>query len=101
MKVKDASELRGIEANRPPEPKKAEVRTTSAKSDKVSTEASAQVAAAASASRQQVDADRAVRLEEIKAAVARGAFQPDPNRIAQRILDDAELTAKIQALMKR
>ncbi len=101
MKVKDASELRSVDANRPPEPKKAPARTSSAKSDKVSTEASAQVAAAASASRQQVDADRAVRLEEIKAAVSRGAFQPDPARIAQRILDDAELTAKIQALLKR
>lgn len=102
MKVKDASELRGIEATRPQEPKKAEARTTSAgKSDKVSTEVKAQVAAAADASRQQVGNDRAVRLEEIKAAVEKGAFQPDPSRIAQRILDDAELTAKIQALMKR
>jgi negative regulator of flagellin synthesis FlgM len=102
MKVKDASELRGIEANRPPEPKKkTESTTSSAASDKVSNEVKAQVAAAADASRQQVGNDRAVRLEEIKAAVSRGAFQPDPNRIAQRILDDAELTAKIQALLKR
>jgi negative regulator of flagellin synthesis FlgM len=102
MKVKDASELRGIEANRPSEPKKAEVRSSSAaKSDKVSTEARAQVAAAADAARQQVGNDRTVRLEAIEAAVRQGAFKPDPNRIAQRILDDAELTAKIQALLKR
>lgn len=101
MKVKDASELRGIEANRPPEPKKPEVRSSSGKSDKVSTEVRAQVAAAASAARQQVDSDRTVQLEAIEAAVRQGAFKPDPNRIAQRILDDAELTAKIQALLKR
>jgi negative regulator of flagellin synthesis FlgM len=102
MKVKDASELRGIEASRPPEPKKkTESTSSSATSDKVSNEVKAQVADAAGAARQSVNQDRAVRLEQIKAAVAQGAFQPDPNRIAQRILDDAELTAKIQALMKR
>jgi negative regulator of flagellin synthesis FlgM len=102
MKVKDASELRGIEANRPPEPKKAEARSSSARtSDKVSTEAAAQVEAAANAARQAVGNDRSVRLEAIEAAIRQGAFKPDPNRIAQRILDDAELTAKIQALLKR
>ena len=102
MKVKDASELRGVEANRPPEPKKkTESTTPSASSDKVSNEVKAQVAAAAAAARGQVGNDRSVRLEAIEAAVRQGAFKPDPNRIAQRILDDAELTAKIQALMKR
>jgi negative regulator of flagellin synthesis FlgM len=102
MKVKDASELRGIEALRPSEPKKTESRSSSAStSDKVSSEVKAQVAAAANAARQQVGDDRSVRLESIEAAIRQGAFRPDPNRIAQRILDDAELTAKIQALMKR
>ena len=102
MKVKDASELRGVEANRPPEPKQAEARSSSAStSDKVSTEVKAQVEAAASAARQAVGNDRSVRLEAIEAAIRQGAFKPDPGRIAQRILDDAELTAKIQALLKR
>lgn len=101
MKVKDASELRGIEANRPPEPKKAPARSSSAAADKVSTEVKAQVDAAANAARQSVGNDRAVRLDAIEAAIRQGAFKPDPNRIAQRILEDAELTAKIQALLKR
>jgi negative regulator of flagellin synthesis FlgM len=102
MKVKDASELRGVEANRPPEPKKkTESPSTSAASDKVSNEVKAQVAAAAGAARKQAGNDRTVRLEAIEAAVRQGAFKPDPNRIAQRILDDAELTATIQALLKR
>ena len=102
MKVKDASELRGVEASRPPEPKKkTESSSSSAASDKVSNEVKAQVAAAATAARQQVGNDRAVRLEAIEAAVRQGAFKPDPGRIAQRILEDAELTAKLQALLKR
>jgi negative regulator of flagellin synthesis FlgM len=102
MKVKDASELRGVEANRPSEPKKkTESTTSSAASDKVSNEVKAQVAAAANAARKQSGNDRTVRLEAIEAAVRQGAFKPDPNRIAQRILDDAELTATIQALLKR
>jgi negative regulator of flagellin synthesis FlgM len=102
MKVKDASELRGIEANRPPEPKKAPARAPSvATTDKVSTEVKAQVEAAASAARQALGNGRAAQLEAIEAAVRQGAFKPDPNRIAQRILEDAELTAKLQALLKR
>ena len=69
--------------------------------DKVSTEAKAQVDAAANAAREAVGNDRSVRLDAIEAAIRQGAFKPDPNRIAQRILEDAELTAKIQALLKR
>jgi len=101
MKVKDASELRGIEANRPAEPKQAPVKASSAKTDKVSTEAKAQVEAAVHAAQQSLGSERAVRLEAIEAAVRQGAFKPDPGRIAQRILEDAELTAKLQALLKR
>jgi negative regulator of flagellin synthesis FlgM len=101
MKVKDASELRGIEANRPPEPKKAPAPATSAKSDKVSTGVKAQVEAAVEAAQKTLGNERTVRLEAIEAAVRQGAFKPDPQRIAQRILDDAELTAKLQALLKR
>ena len=101
MKVKDASELRGIEVNRPAEPKKGPERATSAKADKVSTGAKAQLDAAVDAARQAVGNDRSVKLESIEAAIRQGAFKPDPQRIAARILDDAELTAKLQALMKR
>ena len=101
MKVKDASELRGIDANRPAEPKKAPAKASSSTTDKVSTEVKAQVEAAVSAARDALGSERAVRLEAIEAAVRQGAFKPDPNRIAQRILDDAELTAKLQALLKR
>jgi negative regulator of flagellin synthesis FlgM len=103
MKVKDASELRGIEAVRPSEPKKESARSSSVSStsDKVSTEAKAQVDAAVNAAQQTVVKDRAARLQAIEAAVRQGAFKPDPSRIAQAILDDAELTAKIQALLRR
>jgi len=101
MKVKDASELRGIEANRPAEPKKAPAKTTSSTTDKVSTEVKAQVEAAANAARQVLGNGRAVQLEAIEAAVRQGTFKPDPSRIAQRILDEAELTATLQALLKR
>jgi negative regulator of flagellin synthesis FlgM len=102
MKVKDASELRGIEATRPPDPKPAPARSSSAtKTDKVSTGAKAQVESAVNAAQVAVGNDHSVRLEAIEAAVRQGAFKPDPQRIAQSILDDAELTAKLQALMQR
>jgi len=101
MKVKDASELRQVEANRPAEPKKAPAKASSSTTDKVSTEVKAQVEAAANAARHALGSERAVRLEAIEAAVRQGAFKPDPGRIAQRILEEAELTATLQALLKR
>jgi negative regulator of flagellin synthesis FlgM len=33
--------------------------------------------------------------------VRQGTYRPDPGRIAQRILDEAELAARLQALMTR
>ena len=98
MKVKDTSEVRRVDANRTPETKKSES-TASTATDKVSTEAKAQVEAAAAAARQALGSNRAVRLEAIEAAIRQGTFKPDPARIAQRILDEAEVTAMLQSML--
>jgi len=101
MKVKDASEVRPVEANRAQESKRSPAGAGPAASDKVSTDSKAQLDAAAAAARQALGHNRAVRLEAIEAAIRQGTFKPDPARIAQRILDDAELTATLQALLNR
>jgi negative regulator of flagellin synthesis FlgM len=100
MKVKDTSEVRRADASRPHETKKSEKATASA-ADKVSTEAKAQVEAAATAARHSLGSNRAVRLEAIEAAIRQGTFKPDPARIAQRILDEAEVTAMLQTMLGR
>ena len=94
MQVKDASEIRRLDVAGPAEPKKAPAGPgSSVVPDKVSTDSTAQVTAAASAARSAIEQDSGVRLEAITAAVRDGTFKPDPQRIAQKILDDAELTA--------
>lgn len=99
MQVKDTSEVRGVDASRAPDAKKTE--GSAKQADKVSTEARAQVDAAAAAARQAVGSNRNVRLEAIEAAIRNGTFKPDPARIAQRILDDAEVTAMLQSMLNK
>jgi negative regulator of flagellin synthesis FlgM len=99
MKVKDTSEIRAVDTNRTPESRRPHGARHS--SDTVSTESKAELDAAVAAARQSLGQNRAVRLEAIEAAIRQGTFKPDPQRIAQRILDDAELTAVLQSMMKR
>lgn len=101
MKVKDASEVRSVDRNRgaPETPRRAGSAATAAH-DKVSTESAAELERAVSQVRQSLGQSRAMRLEAIAAAVQQGTFKPDPQRIAQKILDDAEITAALQAMLK-
>ncbi len=101
MKVKDTSEIRRLDAEKPSAPKATRSAAPPAATDKVSTDSQAQVAAAAGAARQALGQNRSVRLEAIEAAVRQGTFQPDPQRIAQRILQDAEVTAMVQAMLHK
>lgn len=41
--------------------------------------------------------ERATRLKELEAAVRQGNYKPDAGRIAERILEDAEITARLRA----
>ncbi len=43
--------------------------------------------------------DRANRLKEVEAAVRQGTYKPDAGRIAERILEDAEITARLRAAL--
>lgn len=101
MKVTDTSQIRALDVNRPAEAgraQKPEVRDTE---DRVSTEESARVAAAVAAAKRQGGGARAEMLQAIEASVRQGTYRPDPSRIAQRILDQAELAARLQLLMNR
>ncbi len=101
MKVTDASEVRRVEATRTTESKRTPASAPSAASDKVSTEAKAELEVAAAAARQVAGQNRTIRLEAIEAAIRQGTFKPDPQRIADKILDDAELTAELQSMLRR
>jgi negative regulator of flagellin synthesis FlgM len=69
--------------------------------DRVSTEDSARVEVALAAARENAGSARAAKLQAIESAVRQGTYRPDPRRIAQEILDDAELAARLQALFSK
>jgi len=68
--------------------------------DKIADPASGQLAAAIAGAAAQVQGARTARLAEIKAQVKAGTYQPDPSAIADRILDDALVDARLQAMLK-
>ena len=43
--------------------------------------------------------NRVSRLKEVEAAVSAGTYRPDPGQIAERILDDAEVAARVRAAL--
>ena len=102
MKVKSSSEIKPVDARRPDEPQRgSSAGRASAPPDTVSTAESAKLAAAMAAVRSQVSTARTAKLEAIEAAVRQGTFRPDPARIAQQILQDAELSAVLMALLNK
>ncbi|WP_373049409.1 flagellar biosynthesis anti-sigma factor FlgM [Vulgatibacter sp.] len=72
-----------------------------AETDRVTTEASAELEAAVARARDEAAGARAAQLAEIEAAVRKGTYRPDPARIAERILEDAELIARLHAMLDR
>ena len=98
MKVTDTSEIKRFAPTTPSDG----TRTGSAErpetEDRVSTEESAQVKATVAAATRAAAGTHSAKLAAIAAAVTAGTYRPDPQRIAQQILDEAELAAKLQAL---
>jgi negative regulator of flagellin synthesis FlgM len=102
MKVKSAGEVTPVDARRPDDASKAtSAGRASAPPDTVSTAETAKLAAAVAAVRSQLGTARAAKLEAIEASVRQGTFRPDPARIAQQILQDAELSAVLMALLNK
>lgn len=100
MKVKDTGPVRGVGASPPAEVRRKDAPAERAPS-RVSTQATTQLDAAVIAARAVAVSGRASRLETIEAAIKAGTFKPDPQRIAQRILDAAELNAELQAIFNK
>ena len=101
MKVTDTSQIRALDVNRPAEASRAqkpEVRDTE---ERVSTEESARISAAIVAAGRQGAGARAEMLRAIEISLRQGTYKPDAGRIAQRILDEAELAARLQLLLNR
>ncbi|HEY7725431.1 MAG TPA: flagellar biosynthesis anti-sigma factor FlgM [Anaeromyxobacteraceae bacterium] len=101
MKVTDASQIRALDLNRQSDANRAQKPEAPDTEDRVSTEESARVAAAVAAAARRGGGSRAQMLHAIETAVRQGTYRPDPGRIAQQILDEAELAARLQILLGR
>ncbi len=101
MKVTDASQIKALAPGKLPEPGRTPAAEREGIGDRVSTDDSAKIAAAVAEASQTAAAGRPAKLQAIEAAVRQGTYKPDPQRIAQEILDEAELAARLQALFSR
>jgi len=68
--------------------------------DKVSI-TSPQQEAAVAAVRAMVSSSRAQRIQEVINAVKSGQYYPSPQQIAQQLVGDAEVEARLQAMLAR
>jgi negative regulator of flagellin synthesis FlgM len=101
MKVTDTSQIGALTPEKPAESGRAPRSARDAAGDRVSTAESDSVAAAIASAASGASASRAAKLQSIEAAVRQGTYRPDPQRIAQQILDDAELAARLQAMFSK
>jgi anti-sigma28 factor (negative regulator of flagellin synthesis) len=69
-------------------------------SDSVSTADAAQAAALARAVQANVGMSHSARLAQVEGAIRAGSYQPSASALASRLLDAAEVDARLQALMR-
>jgi anti-sigma28 factor (negative regulator of flagellin synthesis) len=69
--------------------------------DRVSLPASKEFKEGVESARRSLDGARTAEVAALEAAVKRGDYSINPRRIAQRILEAAELNASITAMLKR
>jgi anti-sigma28 factor (negative regulator of flagellin synthesis) len=68
--------------------------------DKVSLPEAKHVASVVSAVRSNVGANRSVRLEELSRAIRQGTYQPDAGRLAEKIVQAAQVDARMSAMFR-
>jgi len=101
MKVTDTKQITGLGAGTPTDTARAAAPARTTADDRVTTDESARLATAIAASSQAAGAGRSAKLQAIATAVRQGTYRPDPQRIAQEILDEAELAARLKALFRK
>jgi anti-sigma28 factor (negative regulator of flagellin synthesis) len=69
-----------------------------APADKVSLQEAKQVETAVLAVRTKVGVDRGARLQELKGAIRQGDYRPDAGRLAEKIVQSAEVDARLSVL---
>jgi anti-sigma28 factor (negative regulator of flagellin synthesis) len=97
MKVTDVKPVIGPERVKPTEPQAFEA---GGPRDRVSVHASKEAEASIAVARKAATGKQAARLERLEAEVRSGGYRPDAGRVAEQILADAEIDARMAALLK-
>ena len=69
--------------------------------DRVSVDSTKGAETSISAARRSSATDRTGRMQKLEASVRSGTYSPDPGRVAEQILTDAEVDARLHAIMSR
>jgi len=69
--------------------------------DRVTVEATKAAEASVTVAQRAAGGHRAARLEQLESQVRSGGYAPDPSRVAEQILSDAEVDARIAAMLQR
>jgi anti-sigma28 factor (negative regulator of flagellin synthesis) len=97
MKVNEVKNVVGPERAKPAD---AHVGDSGGPKDRVSVHASKEVETSIAVAHKAAGNKRAARLERLEAEVRSGGYRPDPGRVAEQILSDAEVDARLAALLK-
>ena len=69
-----------------------------AQADKVSIDGAKQVQAIVQAVQTNLGADRSARLQELETAIRQGGYQPDAGQLAEKIVQAAEVDARLSVI---
>jgi len=94
MKINETKPVADVGRVAPPDP------PATAPRDKVTVDNSRDVDLAMATSKASMAGGRAARLQDLEAQVRAGTYHTDPSRVADEILQDAEIDASLQALIK-
>ena len=105
MKVTDIKSVVGPERVKPQDPTTPSSGASEAAGrtirDRVTVAAPRTSEAAVASARRSAGVERSQRLEKLEAQVRSGAYAPDPSRVAEQILSDAEVDARLRAMLHR
>jgi hypothetical protein len=96
MRVEDKQPVKGAESA--PSKQAAERSVVRLQTDRVSLDNSKQVEAVVQAVQANMGVDRAARLQELETAIRERAYQPNIRQLAERIVQAAEVDARLRTI---
>lgn len=97
MRVEDKQSVKSTDSG-PPKSTIAGAAAGRVLTDKVSVDGVKQVEAVVRAVQTSLSSERVARLQELEVAIRQGRYQPDAGRLAQRIVQAAEVDARLRAI---